>query len=129
MEKAKGGTIALPNTFETWPKVSENLRRIRGGQVRDVQEFEKLYTQLEVGKRTKDAELNFATLRRVLKDANAISERHFLDTLLPWIAGKALEVDDLFQAQGHEIPVREYFCLNRQLYQPSSDSLLCTASP
>ena len=118
MEKApaKGSTIALPNTFETWPKVSENLRKIREGQVRDVEEFEKLYIQLEVGsKRAKDAKPTFATLRRALKDADAISEPHFFDTLLPWIAGKALEVDDLFKAQGHEILVREC-CLNGQLF-------------
>ena len=100
--------IRLPNTFEAWPRVSENLLKIRGGQVRDVQEFEELYTQLECSpKRAEDAKPNFATLRRVLKDANHISERHFLDTLLPWIAGKALEVGDLFTAQGHEISVRE----------------------
>lgn len=74
--------------------------------MQDVEEFEKLYLQLEF---TGDRALRtpkFATLRAVLKAAEHITESHFLNTLLPWIAGKALEVEELFRAQGHKLPVR-----------------------
>ena len=104
-EKSLEKTISLPNTFETWPKVSANLRSIQDGQVHDVEEFEKLYLQLEFTAARALRTPKFATLRSVLKKAEHVTESHFLDTLLPWIAGKALEVDELFQAQGSELPV------------------------
>ena len=98
-------SIHLPNTSESWPRVSENLRKISEGKLQDVEGFEKLYTCIE-STRTGKAEPKFASLRRVLRDGDHVSERHFLDTLSPWIAGKALEVDSLFRDKNHQLPVR-----------------------
>lgn len=107
-EKSLENAISLPNTFETWPRVSENLRNIQEGQVHDVEEFEKIYLQLEFTAERALRTPKFATLRTVLKRAEHITESHFLGILLPWIAGKALEVDELFHAQGNKIPVGIY---------------------
>ena len=71
----------------------------------DLEEFEKLYLQLEFTATRALRTPKFATLRAVLKKAEHITESHFLDTLLPWIAGKALEVEELFQPQDSKLPV------------------------
>lgn len=105
MAEKERSTISLPNTYSSWAKVSENLRKIQEGRVREVHQFEELYPLLEFS-RESDADPKFATLRHVLNDAEHITERHFLDTLLPWIARKALEVDELFRSRGHQISVR-----------------------
>ena len=100
----KGSTFSLPNTFKTWPRVSDSLRKIQEGQIRELQEFEKIYPQLEFS-RESEADPKFGTLRHVLNDAKHITEPHFLGTLLPWIAGKALQVEELFRAEEHKLPV------------------------
>ena len=105
---AEAGTefsIILPNKLDSWAKVSENLRKIVQGEVRDVEGFERVYTSIEAY-RPKIAEPKFAGLRLVLRDGRHVSERHFLDTLLPWIASKALEVESLFRDQNYQLPVR-----------------------
>ena len=98
-------SIILPNKLDSWAKVSENLRKIVQGEVRDVEGFERVYTSIE-SYRPKISEPKFAGLRRLLRDGLHVSERHFLDTLLPWIASKALEVESLFRDQNYQLPVR-----------------------
>ena len=98
-------SIILPNKLDSWARVSDNLRRIVQGGVQNVADFETAYTCIE-SFRPKLAEPKLEGLRRVLRDGRHVSERHFLDTLLPWIAGKALEVEDLFRDQNHQLPVR-----------------------
>ena len=99
-------SIDLPNRLDSWAKVSETLRKIVQGEAKDVEGFETLYASAE-SSRSEYAGSKLEGLRRVLRDGQHVSERHFLDTLLPWIAGKALEVDSLFKDQNNQIPVRE----------------------
>jgi poly(ADP-ribose) glycohydrolase len=94
-------SIILPNKLDSWAKVSENLRKMVQGEVRDVEGFERVYTSIESFR----PEPKFAGLRRVLRDGRHVSERHFLDTLLPWIASKALEVERLFRDQNYQLPL------------------------
>ena len=100
--------LRLPNTLETWPKARETLRRIRDGEAKDVDTFEKLYAQNEsptITRARAAATPKFLSLRRVLRDGDHVSERQFLDTLLPWVAGKALDVEQLFLEHNHQLPV------------------------
>ena len=102
--------LRLPNTLETWPKARETLRRIRDGEAKDVDTFEKLYALNEsptITRARAAATPQFVpvALRRVLRDGDHVSERHFLDTLLPWVAGKALDVEQLFLEHNHQLPV------------------------
>lgn len=98
-------TVSLPNTFKRWPEVSENLKKIREGKIQELEEFEKVYTELE-HYRESEATPTFSCLRHVLKDGKHFTEHHFLSTLLPWLADKALQVEELFKNEEHRLPVR-----------------------
>lgn len=98
-------TVGLPSTFKKWPEVSNSLQKIREGKVRELEEFEKVYTELEY-QRESEATPTFSCLRHVLKDGKHVTEHHFFSTLLPWLADKALQVEELFKAEGHHLPVR-----------------------
>ena len=100
--------VRLPNLLDTWPGVSETLRKICEGEVKDVETFEKLYATTDCNPaRAVYGPPKFVALRRVLRDRDHVSEAHFLGTLLPWIAAKALEVEDLFIDHNHQLPVIE----------------------
>ena len=100
----KAENIRLPNTLETWTQVCEVLKTISEGKVRSVEDFEDVYPKLFTTSK-RYGHPKFASLRRVLKDAEYVSESHFLDTLLPWMARKALEVEELFKSQDHKLRV------------------------
>ncbi len=94
--------LSLPNTRPEWSKLREGLQKLAEKQVRGVEELEAF---IEGNDRWSVIHPPFDVLRRVLKDADHVSSEFFAETLLPWVAKKALQVEELFKEQGHKIPV------------------------
>lgn len=93
---------SLPNTASEWPGVRGGLQKLAEKKVRGVEELEAFF---ERNDRYKVIHPPFNVLRRVLGEADHVTEEFFAETLLPWIAKKALQVEELFQEYGYKLPV------------------------
>ena len=109
--RTKSKVVLLPNTYERWPEVGSVLTNIRDGEVCSLEDFERLYPRLEFERPHRVSQIpTFSSLRRVLRNGKHFTTAHFLSTLLPWIAAKALQVQELFKDKGHRLPVRVFVC-------------------
>ncbi len=95
--------VSLPNTRPEWSNLRVGLKNLAEKRVRGVEEFEAF---IESNDPYQVIHPPFNVLRRVLKDADHVSEEFFAESLLPWIAKKALQVEELFQDCNHKLPVR-----------------------
>ncbi len=94
--------VSLPNTRPEWSNLRVGLKNLAEKRVRGVEEFEAF---IESNDPYKVIHPPFNVLRRALKDADHVSEEFFAESLLPWIAKKALQVEELFQDCNHKLPV------------------------
>lgn len=90
--------ISLPNTYTTWPKLCDHLRALSGKSAKGPEAFQQTLER--------DGEnIALALLEKVLGKAQYISDDHFYETLLPWLASKALQVESLFEESNYTILV------------------------
>ena len=100
--KKKALKVGLPNTHKDWSRVKEGLQKIAEKHAVGLDAFERI---LELNDRWELVHPPFKALRRVLSEGNHVTEEHFCETLLPWIAKKALQVEVLFKDVDFELPV------------------------
>lgn len=94
--------LDLPSTYKEWPKIAKDLKNLAEKKVRGVDAFEGICAEHD---RWEQVRTPFSLLRRVLSDGTHVTEEFFCDSLLPWIAGKALKVEELFKDTDHQLPV------------------------
>ena len=105
--RSKKGLLDLPSTYKEWPKIAKDLKNLAEKKVRGVDAFEGICAEHD---RWEQVRTPFSLLRRVLSDGTHITEEFFCDSLLPWIAGKALKVEELFNDTDHQLPVCRAKC-------------------
>ena len=96
-------SIRLPNTYQEWEKIRDGLKKLAEKRERGLDAFEAIYKG-EID-RWERAVPPFALLRRVLTDASHMTEEFFCERLLPWLASKALQVEELFKDCDYKLPV------------------------
>jgi len=94
--------ISLPNTYPPWKGLQEDLESL---QKNEVQGMPALETILKKHDRWENIHTPFKLLRDVLKKDNHFTDEYFSDILLPWLAKKALQVQELYADQGFRIQV------------------------
>ena len=99
---AKIETVSLPNIGKEWSKVKDDLKKLAKKKVVGLDAFEAIY---KANDRWMNVAVPFNVLRRVLQDGTHVTEEFFCESLLPWIAGKALQVEQLFKETKHKLPV------------------------
>lgn len=110
--------ISLPNAQVSWPKLKQDLEAIVSKKVGGVDALESL---LESNDRWSNVQLPLTLLRNVLKKEK--KEENFAEAQLPWLAEKALQVEELFK--DYKLLVR---WLQLQLDRLISLSHTCTES-
>ena len=91
-------SIRLPNTYDSWPKIKEDLSALSMKTRKGLDPFERALER--------DGEsVELALLKKVLTKAVYVTEEQFYETLMPWIAGKALQVETLFKETDYKIQV------------------------
>ncbi len=101
----KQAFVLLPVKYRTWPVLRDSLGSLANKDSRGVDALSDILIKDTKIKRKASNDLTL--LRSVLKEgAYDITEEHFDDLLLPWLAKKALEVKDLFEDTDHKLPVR-----------------------
>ncbi len=98
------GVVLLPPLYESWPKLKGDLNALAAKDIQGISSFEEV---LEKNDRWKNVHLPCNLLRGVLKDGIHFSTEHFCDTLLPWVAQKALDVEKLFKESEYKLKVRK----------------------
>jgi len=90
--------VPLPDQYENWPRLRRDLHTIADGRG----------VSLEVLKEVLERNghrYGLPLLRKVLKKRDYFTTEHFCCTQLPWLARKALEVEDLFKVSGGKLKV------------------------
>ena len=90
--------VQLPNLHSRWPKLQSGLRTIRAVEKNDLGNLEAYFQDNEIAK-------NLTILKKVIADGIHITEVHFLNVLLPWLADMALQVEVLFKEVNYKLPV------------------------
>ena len=96
------GRLDLPSKYKEWPKIAEDLKKLAEKKVRGVDAFEDICAKHD---RWEQVRRPFSLLRRVLSDDTHVTKEFFCESLLPWIAGKALKVEELFKDTDQQLPV------------------------
>ena len=99
---ARATLVNLPSTYKQWPEIKDDLTNLAEKKLRGVDAFEDVCKKHD---RWEPIKPPFSLLRRVLSDGSHVTEEFFCETLLPWIAGKALQVEELFKDANQQIPV------------------------
>ena len=105
---ARGGSglsIRLPNTYKEWEKIRHGLKKLAEKRERGLDTFEAIYKN-EIDP-WDSARPPFGLLRRVLSDGSHMTEEFFCERLLPWLASKALQVEELFKDCDYKLPVSQ----------------------
>ena len=96
--------VELPNTQENWANLKAGLTELAEKKAKGVEAFEEFLSKND---RWESLSTPFSLLRKVLADGSHFTEEFFCETLLPWIAGEALRVEELFK-DGQELPVSQH---------------------
>ena len=99
---ARSEFVELPNTQDHWKVLKTGLANLAEKKVKGLEAFEKLLSESD---HWESVSTPFSLLRQVLSRDEHFSEEYFCETLLPWIAGKALQVEELFKDSGYKLPV------------------------
>ena len=93
--------LRLPLLYENWSRVKDDLRGIadKTATPGGLQALEKLL-EANVG-----GDVSLSLLHKVL--AQDQMTEHFSDVRLPWLATKALQVEELFKDSEHKIKVKK----------------------
>jgi len=100
--KSRAKLVNLPSTYKQWPEIKDDLRNLAEMKLRGVGAFEEVCKKHD---RWEQVKTPFSLLRRILSDGTHVTEEFFCETLLPWIAGKALQVEELFKDANQQLPV------------------------
>ncbi len=95
--------IYLPNTYPSWKDLRKDLESLQRKEVVGIPALEDI---LKKNDRWENIHPPFNLLNNVLKKDAHFTTEYFCETLLPWLAGKALQVQELFADQDFKIPVR-----------------------
>ena len=90
-------SISLPVLYESWPRVRDDLKAIA----------DKTATGLDALKQLLEKNDGDNVTLSQLGQVTADSGEHFCDVQLPWLASKALQVEELFKQSEHKIQVRK----------------------
>ena len=93
--------VPLPNTYKGWSALKDDLESLEG-EVRGVEALEVILKRHD---RWGNVELPLGVVRRVLERGDHFTAYLFNDTTLPWLASKALQVQELFQSFECRLPV------------------------
>lgn len=96
--------VYLPATYESWPNLRADLKALASKERKGIGALEEV---LERNDRWGGARPPMSLLRHVLKEGKVVSGEHFCEILLPWLAKKALQVEDLFSNSEYKIKVRK----------------------
>lgn len=99
---ARSEFVELPNIQDHWKVLKPGLKNLAEKRVKGLEAFEKILSEND---HWESISTPFSLLRQVLSSDGHFTEEYFCETLLPWIAGKALQVDELFKDSGHKLPV------------------------
>ena len=105
MEQPKTGKkdfILLPVLYKSWPELKLDFSSLADKTLKGIDGFEEVVKKND---RWENINTPFNLLRRVLEEEEFFSTDHFCDTLLPWLARKALDVEDLFKDSEYKITV------------------------
>lgn len=102
--------VELPNTQERWKNLKVGLTNVAEKKIKGLEAFEKFVCENDLWESTSAP---FSLLRKVLAHDKHFTEEFFCETLLPWIAGKALQVEELFK-NGSRLPVSQTYTLGSE---------------
>lgn len=94
--------IHLPVLYENWPKIKADLKALADKDIKGISRFEEV---LQRNDRWENVKVPCNLLRNVLEEERFFSTEHFSDTLLPWLAQKALDVEQLFKESDNKLKV------------------------
>ena len=100
---ARSEFVELPNIQDHWKDLKVGLASLAEKKVTGLEAFEKILSEND---HWESVSTPFHLLRQVLSRDGHFSEEYFCETLLPWIANKALQVEVLFKDNGYKLPVR-----------------------
>lgn len=100
--KSRAKLVNLPSTYKQWPEIKDDLRNLAKKKLRGVGAFEEVCKKHD---RWEQVNPPFSLLRRILSDGTHVTEEFFCEILLPWIAGKALQVEELFKDANQQLQV------------------------
>lgn len=92
--------MELPNAQERWKNLKVGLTDLAKKKVKGVEAFEQFVREND------DQKSPFSLLRMVVANDKHFTEEFFCETLLPWIASKALQVEELFD-KGTRLPASQ----------------------
>ena len=86
--------MELPNAQDHWENLKVGLTDLAEKRVKGLEALEKIVCEND---HWETISAPFTQLRRVLAEDKHFTEEYFCEKLLPWIAGKALQVEVLFK--------------------------------
>ena len=96
--------VELPNIQDHWKSLKPGLVNLAEKKVKGLEAFEGILSEND---HWESVSTPFSMLRKVLSSDGHFTEEYFCETLLPWIAGKALQVEELFKESGFKLPVSQ----------------------
>lgn len=100
LEQRRDKYILLPVLYESWPRQKSDLRALASKEAAGLDALKKV---LERNDSPARPELD--VLEAVLSDREDFTKEHFCQVQLPWLALKALQVEELFKDSKHKIKV------------------------
>ena len=95
--------ISLPNTYPSWKDLQQDLESLEKKEIKGLEGLEVILKRHD---RWENIHPPFKLLNDVLQKDRHFTTQYFNDILLPWLAKKALQVQELFEAQNFKILVR-----------------------
>ena len=106
--------MELPNTQDHWKELKVGLAKLAEKKVKGLEAFEKILSEND---HWESVSTPFSLLRQLLSRDTHFTEEYFCETLLPWIADKALQVEELFKDSRYKLPVSWSCMCTTTLYQ------------
>lgn len=97
--------VELPNAQERWKNLKVGLTDLAEKKVKGLEAFEQFVCENDD---RKFISAPFSLLRMVVANDKHFTEELFCETLLPWIANKALQVEELFDNET-KLPVSQTY--------------------
>lgn len=95
--------IPLPNTYDAWSSFKNDLEALEN----EAAGVEALESILKRHDRWENVQIPLGLVHRVLKSDDHFTAERFSNVLLPWLASKALQLQELFENFDYKLPVRE----------------------
>lgn len=102
MEESREEFVCLPVLYDHWPQLRTDLKALASKEISGADALEEV---LQRNDRWENIRLPLTLLKGVLD--NGGTKDHFYDVHLPWMAQKALQVEDLFKESEYKLKVVE----------------------